>query len=68
MKQQGHFNNMTSFAYSPDGQYIVTGGEDGKVSCRVAALLNSDMHALGLVIQRLVQRRKTETVTELGIQ
>ncbi|XP_021930925.1 periodic tryptophan protein 2 homolog isoform X2 [Zootermopsis nevadensis] len=31
MKQQGHFNNMTCFAYSPDGQYIVTGGEDGKV-------------------------------------
>lgn len=31
-KQQGHFNNMASLAYSPDGQYIVTGGEDGKVS------------------------------------
>jgi WD40 repeat protein len=40
MKQQGHFNNMTCFAYSPDGQYIVTGGEDGKVSCHVAASLN----------------------------
>ncbi|XP_038616528.1 periodic tryptophan protein 2 homolog [Tachyglossus aculeatus] len=31
LKQQGHFNNMTSLAYSPDGQYVVTGGEDGKV-------------------------------------
>ncbi|KAJ9599045.1 hypothetical protein L9F63_010502, partial [Diploptera punctata] len=31
MKQQGHFNNMSCLAYSPDGQYIVTGGEDGKV-------------------------------------
>uniref|UniRef100_A0A665SX53 Small-subunit processome Utp12 domain-containing protein n=1 Tax=Echeneis naucrates TaxID=173247 RepID=A0A665SX53_ECHNA len=31
-KQQGHFNNMASLAYSPDGQYIVTGGDDGKVS------------------------------------
>nr|XP_054590312.1 PWP2 small subunit processome component [Nothobranchius furzeri] len=30
-KQQGHFNNMASLAYSPDGQHIVTGGDDGKV-------------------------------------
>uniref|UniRef100_H3CZ41 PWP2 small subunit processome component n=1 Tax=Tetraodon nigroviridis TaxID=99883 RepID=H3CZ41_TETNG len=30
-KQQGHLNNMASLAYSPDGQYIVTGGDDGKV-------------------------------------
>lgn len=31
MKQQGHSSQMTSIAYSPDGQYIVTGGEDAKV-------------------------------------
>uniref|UniRef100_A0A8C3QNH3 Small-subunit processome Utp12 domain-containing protein n=1 Tax=Cyanoderma ruficeps TaxID=181631 RepID=A0A8C3QNH3_9PASS len=31
LKQQGHFNSMVSLGYSPDGQYIVTGGEDGKV-------------------------------------
>lgn len=30
-KQQGHFNNMAALAYSSDGQYIVTGGDDGKV-------------------------------------
>lgn len=31
MKQQGHASEMTCIAYSPDGQYIVTGGEDSKV-------------------------------------
>ena len=31
LKQQGHFNNMTCLAYSPDGQHIVTGGDDAKV-------------------------------------
>ncbi|XP_058920761.1 periodic tryptophan protein 2 homolog isoform X1 [Kogia breviceps] len=31
LRQQGHFNSMVSLAYSPDGQYIVTGGDDSKV-------------------------------------
>ncbi|GFT41304.1 periodic tryptophan protein 2 homolog [Nephila pilipes] len=31
MKQQGHFNNMNCLAYSHDGMYIASGGEDGKV-------------------------------------
>ncbi|XP_011298217.1 periodic tryptophan protein 2 homolog [Fopius arisanus] len=31
MKQQGHSTCMNSLAYSPDGQYIITGGDDGKV-------------------------------------
>jgi periodic tryptophan protein 2 len=31
LKQQGHFNNMTQLAYSPSGQYIASGGEDGKI-------------------------------------
>ena len=32
MKQQSHFNSMACVAYSPDSQYIVTGGDDHKVS------------------------------------
>lgn len=32
MKQQGHSSNMKAIAYSSDGQYVVTGGGDGKVS------------------------------------
>ncbi|KAK4290610.1 hypothetical protein Pmani_036500 [Petrolisthes manimaculis] len=31
LKQQGHFNNIRVVTYSPDGQNLVTGGEDGKV-------------------------------------
>ncbi|KAN0015063.1 hypothetical protein ACTFIU_001385 [Dictyostelium citrinum] len=31
LKQQGHSYNMNTVAYSPDGQTIATGGEDGKV-------------------------------------
>ncbi|KAI0322860.1 WD repeat protein [Amylostereum chailletii] len=31
LKQQGHFFDMNALAYSPDGQYIATGGDDGKV-------------------------------------
>lgn len=31
LKQQGHYFDMNSLAYSPDGQHIATGGDDGKV-------------------------------------
>ena len=31
IKQQGHFHAINSVSYSPDGQLIVTGGDDGKV-------------------------------------
>jgi WD40 repeat protein len=31
LKQQGHFYDVNALAYSPDGQLIATGGEDGKV-------------------------------------
>lgn len=31
LKQQGHFFDLNTLAYSPDGQLIATGGDDGKV-------------------------------------
>ena len=31
MRQQGHHYDMNILAYSPDGQMIATGGDDGKV-------------------------------------
>ncbi|RXK40807.1 periodic tryptophan protein 2 [Tremella mesenterica] len=31
LKQQGHYYDMNTLSFSPDGQYIATGGEDGKV-------------------------------------
>ncbi|KAJ1916205.1 U3 snoRNP protein [Mycoemilia scoparia] len=31
LKQQGHYHDVSCVAYSGDGQYIATGGDDGKV-------------------------------------
>lgn len=31
LKQQGHYFDMNTLAYAPDGQNIATGGDDGKV-------------------------------------
>lgn len=31
LKQQGHFYDMNVMAYSQDGQFVATGGDDGKV-------------------------------------
>lgn len=31
LKQQGHYYDMNTLAYSSDGQHVATGGEDGKV-------------------------------------
>lgn len=31
LKQQGHYNSMACLDFSPDGQHIATGAEDGKI-------------------------------------
>jgi WD40 repeat protein len=31
LKQQGHYYDVNAVAYSPNGQLIATGGDDGKV-------------------------------------
>lgn len=37
LKQQGHYYDMNTLSFSPDGQNIATGGEDGKVKLWNAA-------------------------------
>lgn len=39
LKQQGHFYNMNVMSYSPDGQYIATGGDDAKVCFLVSVFV-----------------------------
>ena len=39
LKQQSHMYDMNSLAYSPGGQTIATGGDDGKVSQLVSLLV-----------------------------
>lgn len=31
LKQQGHYFDLNTVTYSPDGAYLATGGDDGKV-------------------------------------
>ncbi|EIN08367.1 WD repeat protein [Punctularia strigosozonata HHB-11173 SS5] len=31
LKQQGHYFDMNTLSWAPDGQYVATGGDDGKV-------------------------------------
>ena len=39
LKQQGHHYDINSLSYSPDGQLIATGGDDGKVCWMVKSLV-----------------------------
>ena len=32
LKQQGHYHDISTLAYSPDGAYIATGADDAKVA------------------------------------
>ena len=32
LKQQGHFHDLNTLAFSADGSLVATGGDDGKVS------------------------------------
>lgn len=39
LKQQGHYYDMNVLAYSPDGNYIATGGDDAKVHVPLKQLI-----------------------------
>ena len=48
LKQQSHFGSMDALAYSPDAQFIVTGGLDGKV-CDSTTLISRQNHSSDVV-------------------
>lgn len=60
-KQQGHFNNMSSLAYSPDGQHIATGGDDGKVSPKTRIRSQNRVSALVPAWRPLSRRSRCGT-------
>ncbi|XP_014251335.1 periodic tryptophan protein 2 homolog [Cimex lectularius] len=62
LKQQGHSSLMSTFAYSGDGQYLVTGGEDGKVklwNCQTGfCFVTFNEHSSAVTAVRFAPNRK----------
>lgn len=66
LKQQGHFHSMASLAYSPDGQYIVTGSDDGKVGLGGRQGLGPGLGGAWRVV--LLRPREGEPGPDSGVQ
>lgn len=47
---------MAALAYSPDGQYIVTGGDDGKVSLDELILLTFSLQCFGFFLYEVYMK------------
>jgi len=52
MKQQGHFHDMNCVAYSPDGQFLATGGADAKVCSFYECEIMKELRKKYVLIER----------------
>ncbi|XP_073988870.1 periodic tryptophan protein 2 homolog [Rhodnius prolixus] len=62
LKQQGHSSVMTTIAYSSDGQFLASGGEDGKLKLWNTqsgfCFVTFNEHTSGISAVRFAQNRK----------
>ncbi len=67
LKQQGHYYDIATSAFSPDGQNLATGADDSKVSTshqsnQICAVVYLDVHTL-VVVPSSMQSASTNTTT-----
>ncbi|OLY80832.1 Periodic tryptophan protein 2-like protein [Smittium mucronatum] len=69
LKQQGHINDMSCVSYSADGQYLATGGDDGKVKVWTASngfcFVTFSNHTAGITATQFTKKNQVVVTSSL---